>query len=310
MSQPNVEDRLQRRVRAEIRRSSIECDEMDQWEVMLVTLTPGMAREWMTRDYKGNRSIRQKAVDEYARDMAAGKWDLPTDAIAFNDAGDLLNGRHRLLAVIKSGMTSTSIVLLGKNTMVDIDSGVPRSCGAFFHLVGAGNSLEAAAVVRYVADWEVNRLASHLNLKWSTNELWGVWERHPKIARSMAFVSKFPKVKLGQIGRKSVLAAFHYLFAMEDETLADVYIDGIVTGEHIGSDDAALAVRDKFVNIQIESSRRRVGNRDWSHYLAKGWRATRDGRTLKRVLVQRTEKFPLIGPELSMPDEVEEGQEA
>ncbi len=297
MEQPNVEDRLQRRVRAEIKRSSVQCEDLDKWEVMLVTLTPGMAREWMTRDYKGNRSIRQKAVDEYARDMDAGNWDIPTDAIAFNDQGDLLNGRHRLLATIKSGHTSTSIILLGKNTMIDIDGGIPRSTGDFFHLMGVGNSRETAAITRYVADWEVNRLASRLNLKWSTNELWSVWERHPRIANSMSFVSKFPKAKLGQIGRKSILSAFHYLFALEDEALADAYVDAIVTGEHIGANDAASAVRDKFVNIQIESSRRRVGNRDWSHYLAKGWRATCEGKTFKRLLITRSEKFPLIGPE-------------
>ncbi len=57
------------------------------------------------------RNINDKVVDKYSSDMKAGNWGLTGQGITFDKEGNLLDGQHRLYAVIKSGVTVTMLVL-------------------------------------------------------------------------------------------------------------------------------------------------------------------------------------------------------
>lgn len=60
-----------------------------------------------------NRGLRQATVDKYARDMSAGKWTFCSDKIVLSDKGVLLNGQHRLYAIIESGKGQEFTILYG-----------------------------------------------------------------------------------------------------------------------------------------------------------------------------------------------------
>lgn len=291
-----VEGKLKERIRRGIgsQQDKVSCNALDNWEVSLMNITPEVAERWMKMDKPGNRPIRQRAVDEYSRDMESDRWDLPVAAIAFDDTGHLTNGRHRLLAIMKSGKTVPSIVLIGKNTVVDIDSGISRSAGDFFHLMGVSAGNRMAASARWVAFWEINRLASKLTIKWSTAELWAVWDRHPKLQESAAFIMGFENSSLTRIGRVSLLIAFHYLYAMHDRVTADLYFDGLITADNIRKTDPVALVRNKFLDARAEERHRRINDRHWAMMLTKGWNATVQGRAIKALRVGPDEKFPPI----------------
>lgn len=75
----------------------------------IVQVTPEMARRWLDRNI-GNRNLRPRKVEKYARDMANGDWAIANDAICFTPDGVLSNGQHRLHAVIASGVTVTMVI--------------------------------------------------------------------------------------------------------------------------------------------------------------------------------------------------------
>lgn len=51
---------------------------------------------------KYNRVIRETRVNEYAKEMGAGRWrDLLSDPIAITEDGHVLNGQHRIAAACK-----------------------------------------------------------------------------------------------------------------------------------------------------------------------------------------------------------------
>ena len=54
---------------------------------------------------KNNRAISDKIVKQYAADMRAGNWKETGDPIYIDINGNLLNGQHRLWAIIESGVT-------------------------------------------------------------------------------------------------------------------------------------------------------------------------------------------------------------
>ena len=72
---------------------------------LTINVTPTIADEWLQRNDPQNRTISQCKVDEYARDMAGGRWGETHQGIAFDSNGLLFDGQHRLMAVVKSGAT-------------------------------------------------------------------------------------------------------------------------------------------------------------------------------------------------------------
>ena len=91
----------------------------------IIDVTPEVANYWLTTKAK-NRNISGPTVNKYAWDMANGKWELNHQGIAFDSNGQLIDGQHRLNAIIKSGTTIRIPVTVGASEH-GIDSLRPRS---------------------------------------------------------------------------------------------------------------------------------------------------------------------------------------
>ena len=76
-------------------------------------ITPELAAQLLALS-RGNRTMRKWHVDELAEAMSRGEWRPVTDqGIGFDVEGHLYNGHHRLTAVVQSGVTIGSLVILG-----------------------------------------------------------------------------------------------------------------------------------------------------------------------------------------------------
>lgn len=109
-----------------------------------------------------NRSINKSLVNSYASDMARGRWGLSHQGIAFDEDNRLIDGQHRLWAVVKAGipviMTVTTGVPASTNggfsmpTMDIVDRGKNRSIGQQLHIAhGIASAPQVAAVIRNIA---------------------------------------------------------------------------------------------------------------------------------------------------------------
>lgn len=75
----------------------------------LFEVDPALASKWLERNTR-NRALREDVVQRYANDMKAGRWMITGDAIAFDTNGAIVNGQHRLWAVIFAEMTVPMLV--------------------------------------------------------------------------------------------------------------------------------------------------------------------------------------------------------
>lgn len=71
------------------------------------TITPEYAKYLLENNYKNNRKVHQTEVEKYARDMKNGKWitgvyNSRIEPICISKKGELLDGQHRLLAIIEA----------------------------------------------------------------------------------------------------------------------------------------------------------------------------------------------------------------
>lgn len=97
-----------------------------------VLITPDMANRWLvTSKEKNIRSIRPPTVERYQRSMEAGNWSSRTGtAIMFDKDGVMVNGQHRMWAIVLSDMSIELYVLFGvtqEEKMYGVDNGDGRS---------------------------------------------------------------------------------------------------------------------------------------------------------------------------------------
>lgn len=76
---------------------------------VLTQITPYMASQMLEKN-EGNRKLNQTVVRIYAADMKAKKWRLTHQAIAIDEDGKIIDGQHRLYAIIASDELVTMYV--------------------------------------------------------------------------------------------------------------------------------------------------------------------------------------------------------
>lgn len=127
-------------------------------ELKTVSITPELAKEWLDKSNYGNRNIDKERVRVYAYAMKKGNWLLTPEAIAFTHDGRLLNGQHRLLAVVEADIPVSFSVIIGasEDSFSVIDTGKNRTVGQILGMAGVKNSVKANVIssnaLRYLTD--------------------------------------------------------------------------------------------------------------------------------------------------------------
>jgi hypothetical protein len=99
--------------------------------VQVVEVTPSIATHWLKHNHADNRTLGERTVEGMANDMRSGAWKLTHQAIAFNGDGDLIDGQHRLSAVVMANVPVQMFVVWNDTSDLKdpIDRIRPRSLG-------------------------------------------------------------------------------------------------------------------------------------------------------------------------------------
>lgn len=113
-----------------------------------------MAEEILEKHNPKNRSVSEGTVQSYANDMKNGRWTMTHQGLAFDVNGNLLDGQHRLWALVFAGVSIKFMVTRGmpvevdgKFTMDAIDRNRVRTTGQqmqLCHSIKNGNVVAAA----------------------------------------------------------------------------------------------------------------------------------------------------------------------
>lgn len=97
----------------------------------VMTITPELAKSWLSSSNIENREVKLKTVDKYAGRIMAGEWIVVDQLISFDVNGRLQNGQHRLMAVVKTGRSIEALVGFGfaEETYKYLDQGHNRTKG-------------------------------------------------------------------------------------------------------------------------------------------------------------------------------------
>ena len=80
-----------------------------------VYVTPELAQKWLLETNNFNRPINQAAVDMYVRQIKSGLWRRTHQGVAFDTNGTLIDGQHRLMAIVKAGVTVAVLIFVNES---------------------------------------------------------------------------------------------------------------------------------------------------------------------------------------------------
>lgn len=93
----------------------------------IIEVTPEMAGKWFGKN-EGNRKLREGRAASLARAMVDGKWVLTHQAVALSKKGRLLDGQHRLRAVMLANKPALMVIAFDvpDEAFRAMDAGLPR----------------------------------------------------------------------------------------------------------------------------------------------------------------------------------------
>jgi hypothetical protein len=217
-----------------------------------------------------------------ASDMAAGRWHMTGEAIKIASDGLLLDGQHRLHAVIKADAPVEMMVVVGiAHEAQDLmDSGRARGVHDVLAIHGEKNANTIASAARILASYPAAggvRFATH---RVPRGELLAFIAGRPGLCESAQWTRTEPMFPRGGVPR-SILAACHYLAAPTHRDQYEAFCDSVAAGVNLSAGSPALAlVR---WNQLSASSRRKVSVIEHYTALVRAFDAHADGRTLTRI---------------------------
>lgn len=127
----------------------------------VITITPAKAKQMLQKN-KGNfRPMNMPRVKLMARDMLSGNWRQTGESIKFGKNGQLLDGQHRLQAIVESGVSLKMLVIRGldPDAALSMDTGKTRSVAQWLGHLGLHNASALAATSRMAMAYQGGRWA-------------------------------------------------------------------------------------------------------------------------------------------------------
>lgn len=263
--------------------------------IKVTTVTPELAEAWLGKNTH-NRNLREGHVRGLARDMLAGAWTWNGESIKFAQDGTLLDGQHRLSAIVKAGVPVQMLVIWGVDaeTQHTMDTGSKRTPGDMLKLRGEKNYNSLAAGIRASIIWDAGGRSFTGTGSGSTitnPQILSYLKDHPEIRDyTKLFVRFRSSVKVpASIG---VLTA--RLFMEIDAADAEYFFDRLASGEGYKGDpifELARALQDASDKTKISRTP------TWKlAVMIKAWNKYRLGEEVKLLSYRpggsKREKFP------------------
>ncbi|MFF0139696.1 hypothetical protein ACFYRN_24985 [Streptomyces sp. NPDC005227] len=247
----------------------------------VIDVTPALARKWL-RNNTHNRTVRDRAIDDYARDMVAGHWSLNGEALKFSREGAVLDGQHRLHAVVAADVTVPMMVVVGLDPTAQetMDTGRKRTTGDLMGLRGETNAHVLAAILRRVWAWDTGDFRFTGSYAATNRECAELLSERPDIRRSAEIAARtrnaFPHIPA------SMLGVSHHLFTRLDADETAWFFQRIGDGAELPVGHPILALRARVTSERLESLR--LPEFRYLAYLIRTWNAVREGRSLDRLV--------------------------
>jgi hypothetical protein len=217
----------------------------DAYSMTVETISSERAEEYLAQN-RGNRNIVAGHVAAMARDIVHGQWMFNAQPICFSRGSRLLNGQHRLSAVIEAGQPIEVMVMRGlpEEAFETYDKQAKKAPAVeeMFEDFGDKALISATAVLLWRREL---RPAGQPGARPTASEVREVIAAHPELMRLRGFARK-----LVRYGRSSALVYAAHRVLRDDAALGQVFLDRLETGANLPAGHVILKLRDRLLDLR------------------------------------------------------------
>jgi hypothetical protein len=276
-----------------------------------VDIDPEIASELLEMNTYRNRNLSDPVVKRYAQLMVSGEWQYNGDVIRIAQTGVLIDGQHRLAAVIKSGTSQQFNIQTGlPESVFDlIDLGKNRTAGDILTIHGMDYGGKISSAVRIIIEYykmKINKTGKLENVGASRRERaerithhqildWIIKHEAEETLQNYATIAGRFYGRFKVVGAPTYLA-FLYIFGNKDRDGAMLFFDMLSSGEDISSTKWSMIylLRQRLITSmtvrKTSENITRVAQDRWA-LIVKAWNLFREGKEA-RSLTYNPEKEP------------------
>lgn len=219
-----------------------------QAEIMMIT--PEIAEQFLAKNTH-NRNPKATNLKKVMRALTNGEWKLNGEAIKIAHDGTVLDGQHRLIAVVQTGIPMTTLVIRGleHDTQETMDGGSPRSASDALRLRGESNAITLASVAKKI------RVANTYGIKAAASNSYVITT--PEILRAVDEIEGLREIAkdAGRVATHTGMSAslaglLMYCFSQIDADDSEYFFDRLATGELLAQGDPIYQLRKVLADIK------------------------------------------------------------
>jgi hypothetical protein len=259
--------------------------------VRIMDVTPAQAQKWLEGNVD-NRDLRETRVLQYAQILQRGEWELTGDAIVFDENGTLLNGQHRLSAVVVAGIPARFIVLRGVPAKAQevMDTGLARSLGDQLKRRGVPYYTYVAGALVWLHRMEYAEMTGVAHYgepsqRPTFRQLLALYERNSNLPDQASRITKHVnslKVRAG-----STLAIYHRLLQIDDPNIAQevsIFFQSWLDGTDLRADNPIWRLREWCLeDAATRHTRGRAPDYRYVAYVLTAWNKWRQGESVRQL---------------------------
>lgn len=244
----------------------------------LKDITPALASVMLDSNTH-NRKLRDTQASSHAAAMAEGRWKTTHQGIAIDKTGTLLDGQHRLEAVVEAGVPVEMVVSFGwdPSAFDVLDTGSTRRVDDFLTIDGVDNAATRAGAARLIATSRTNtkkKIPDKALVLEVAREMMG-----PEMDLACRVASSCTKII-----RPSPLAAALWLIQTRTlhKTRVDTFVDGVRHGSDLPHNSPILKLRNTAHTMVKSSSGSNIAFRQLGAVIL-AWNAWVGGRPARSL---------------------------
>ena len=193
-------------------------------------ITPAIAESYLELN-SGNRKVNEGHVINLAGAMSRGEWVVNGDSIRFTASSRLVDGQHRLAAIVKSGVTLNMVVVTGlsDDAFMTIDCGKSRGISDTFSIKGYKNAAVLSGMVKLMHHYTERGAPYSSNGRNTPTsaQCLAVIDTYPGLAESANYTAR--RNLRGLLGAQT-LGFCHFVFGLKSSDDRDEFFDELENG--------------------------------------------------------------------------------
>jgi hypothetical protein len=238
--------------------------------------------------HRRNRKVATPRVVRMARDMTNKNWHFTGDPIKLDETGFVVDGQHRLLAVLASGVKQHFAMLYDATaeTQLVVDTGRTRSANDQLTIRGTRNARYIAAAAALLLRWDAGQIMNGA-FQPTVAELTTFVEENGEVFHEASVMGLKLNAHIKHAPVSACIAVYFQGTRIVEAETRDYFFDRLTRGDQLETHDPILTLRNTMMRYSPDRPVPfRVSGRLWQ--IVHAWNKWRDGEKLQVLRVPPT----------------------